>query len=62
MEEARNEVCFKTGLTGFHITLFFFYLNKIVVETNNKDLNDLVKRLDTHSGCLDRKIEDAFQK
>jgi hypothetical protein len=23
MEEARNEVCFKTGLAGFHITLFF---------------------------------------
>jgi len=41
VEEARSEVCFKTGLVGFHITLFFFYLNKMVVEENEKDLDKL---------------------
>lgn len=28
VEEARAEACFKTGIAGFHITLFFYYLNK----------------------------------
>ncbi len=32
MEEARSETCFKTGLAGFHITLFFFHLNKMIME------------------------------
>jgi hypothetical protein len=41
MEEARSEVCFKTGLAGFHITLFFYHLNKMVLEKNGKDLKKL---------------------
>jgi hypothetical protein len=32
VEEARSEICFKTGMSGFHITLFFFYLNRMVME------------------------------
>jgi hypothetical protein len=32
MEEARSEVCFKTGISGFHITLFFYHFNKMIME------------------------------
>lgn len=32
MEEARSEVAFKTGLAGFHITLFFHNFNKMIME------------------------------
>jgi len=34
LEEHRSEACFKTGLIGFHITLFYQYLNKIIIEQN----------------------------
>jgi len=27
VEEERTETCFKTGIAGFHITLFFNFLN-----------------------------------
>lgn len=36
VEEERSMVCFKTGIAGFHITLFFFYLNKMILEENGK--------------------------
>ena len=39
IEEARSEVCFKTGIAGFHITLFFYYLNKLVTEAQGKDMH-----------------------
>jgi hypothetical protein len=61
VEEARNEVCFKTGVAGFHITLLFFFLNKIVTEKGGeKDMNALVHFLDTHFGCLSDKDENSF--
>jgi hypothetical protein len=31
VEEARSEICFKTGMSGFHITLFFSELNRLVL-------------------------------
>jgi len=37
VEEARSEICFKTGIAGFHITLFFHNLNKMVVEHGSAD-------------------------
>lgn len=48
VEEKRSETCFKTGMSGFHITLFFFYLNKMVIEkrTGKKDIGGLCKDLD----------------
>ena len=62
MEEARSEVCFKTGVAGFHITLFFFQLNKMVIEKGGKNLVKFCQFLDSHYGCLEEKDEDAFQK
>jgi hypothetical protein len=62
IEEARSEVCFKTGVAGFHITLFFYYLNKMVTENQGKDMAAFCQQLDDHFGCLEAKTEDAFQK
>jgi hypothetical protein len=57
VEEERSMVCFKTGIAGFHITLFFFYLNKMILEDNGKgkDLSKLCQSLDSHYGCLAEK-------
>ncbi len=60
VEEARSEVCFKTGISGFHITLFFYYFNKQIMEANGKDVNKLVSFLDSHYGCLETLDEDNF--
>lgn len=62
MEEARSETCFKTGVSGFHITLFFFYLNKMITESEGKDMTKFCQSLDSHFGCLEAKLEDKFQK
>lgn len=32
VEDTRLEVCFKTSIAGFHITLFFYFLNKLITE------------------------------
>jgi hypothetical protein len=37
LEEARTDVCFKAGISGFHITLFFYYFNKMIMERNPSD-------------------------
>eukprot|EP00347_Sterkiella_histriomuscorum_P023864 403333121 len=62
VEEARQEVCFKTGIAGFHITLFFYFANKLITETQGKDMNKFCQQLDSHCGCLDFKLEDKFQQ
>lgn len=65
VEEARTEICFKTGISGFHITLFFFYLNKMIIEaTDNgkKNMTKFTAKLDSNFGCIDPKSENLFQK
>ena len=62
IEEARSEVCFKTGLSGFHITLFFFYLSKMVIEKDGKNLQKFCGTVDSHFGCLEERDENTFQK
>lgn len=63
VEEARTEICFKTGMSGFHITLFFFHLNKMIIEAaenGKKNMPKFCQRLDSHFGCLDAKTENLF--
>ena len=62
IEEARSEVCFKTGISGFHITLFFYQLNREIMEKGGKDMPMLLKYLDSHYGCIDFRDEDKFQQ
>jgi hypothetical protein len=60
LEEARNEVCFKTGLTGFHMTMIFFSLCEALESNfNNKNLCQV---LDDNWGCLPLKIENDLQQ
>ena len=62
VEEQRNVTCFKTGITGFHLTLFFFILNKMVLEGNGKgkDFKKFTEVLDANYGCLQDEEETAF--
>jgi hypothetical protein len=61
-EDERSEVCFKTGLTGFQITMLYHAFNKQLVEREGKkDLKAVCDQMDAHSGCMPAKAEDAFQ-
>lgn len=64
VEDARLEICFKTGMSGFHITLFFFWLNKMIMESGagDKNMDKLCEQLDGLYGCLPPKDENLFQK
>jgi len=62
LEEQRSEVSFKTGISGFHITLFYFQLCKDILEPGSKDLAKLCDTLDANFGCLPEKVEIDFQK
>lgn len=60
VEQARNEVCFKTGLVGFHMTLTFDAINKLLTEKYGGDLSKMDAELDANYGCLPRQTEDAL--
>jgi len=65
MEEARSEACFKTTIVGYHLTLFFYSLNKMIMQNADgspKSLAQLCTYLDDHFGCLNEKDEDEFQQ
>ena len=62
LEESRNEVCFKTGLVGFHMTLIFFSLCEQLESMYKNDMNKLCADLDDNFGCLDQKVESNLQK
>jgi len=58
VEDARLEVCFKTSINGFHITLFFFYLNKMIIEAadnGKKNMSKFCEKLDSNFGCIQAK-------
>ena len=60
MEEARSEVCFKTGLAGFHMTMVFFELTKLFETRYGKDLSKFDDEVDKNFGCLPMKVENTF--
>ena len=62
MEESRSEVCFKTGLTGFHMTMVFYELTKLFEGRYGKDLGKFDAEVDQNYGCLPLKVENAFQE
>ena len=62
MEEARSEVCFKTGLAGFHMTMVFFELTKLFETRYGKDLSKFDAEVDKNFGCLPMQVENAFQE
>jgi hypothetical protein len=60
VEQARNEVCFKTGLVGFHMTLTFDALNKLLTERYAGNLAKMEAELDANYGCLPQSVEDSL--
>lgn len=58
LEDARAEVCFKTGLAGFQITMLFFSLTELLISNFNKDLRAFEDSVDSNVGCLPLKVED----
>lgn len=53
LEDNRNEVCFKTGITGFHMTLVTHALSKFLEGKYKKNMNKMCEELDSNFGCLD---------
>lgn len=62
MEESRNEVCFKTGLVGFQITMIFSSLCKELDGRYGNDMLKMNQELDENFGCLPDAIESKLQK
>lgn len=62
MEENRSEVCFKTGLTGFHMTMVFYELTKLFESRFDKKLGQFDAEVDKNFGCLPMEVENAFQE
>ena len=62
MEDAREEVCFKTGQAGFQITMLFFSLTEMLQETFGRDWGRFESTVDDNFGCLPMETEDALQK
>ena len=62
MGDAREEVCFKTGMTGFRITMLFFSLTQMLNEKFNRDFGAFEASLDDNWGCLAMADEDELQQ
>jgi len=58
LEAAREEVCFKTGIAGFSITMFFFSLTQMLKEQYGGDWAAFASGVDSNHGCLPLSIED----
>lgn len=61
LEDARAEVCFKTGLAGFQITMLFFTLTELMISNFNKDWKSFEDTVDNNYGCLPLAVEDELQ-
>lgn len=61
LEDAREEVCFKTGLTGFQITMLFYSLTELLHEKFGNDWQAFESSVDDNVGCLDLRVENELQ-
>ena len=61
LEDAREEVCFKTGLTGFQITMLFYSLSEMLDTEFGGDLKAFEQSVDDNIGCLPLHVEDKLQ-
>jgi len=61
MEEAREEVCFKTGIAGFQITMLFFTLTKMLQDKYGRDFGAFEAGVDDNWGCLPLETENELQ-
>jgi ubiquitin-protein ligase/Ran GTPase-activating protein (RanGAP) involved in mRNA processing and transport len=52
VDDIRAKVCFKAGIVGNQILLFYYYLNKKIFFKPEKSIDDISKRLDSTFGNL----------
>ena len=60
MESQQEEVCFKTGLVGFQITMLFYSLTKLLQEKFRGEWQAFESAVDANYGCLELQIEDEL--
>lgn len=62
LEDAREEVCFKTGLTGFNITMMFFTFTQMFNKRyEGRNFAAFEAALDDNLGCLPMDMENELQ-
>lgn len=61
LEAAREEVCFKSGLAGFSITMFFYSLTQTLRQCYAGDWAAFEAGVDGNFGCLPLEVEDQLQ-
>lgn len=61
LEESRNEVCFKTGMVGFHITMIFYTISELIETKFAKNYKNICEAIDENHGCLDSATENTLQ-
>jgi len=61
LENAREEVCFKTGQAGFQITMLFFSLTKLIKDQFGGNWQNFESSVDSNIGCLPLNVEDSLQ-
>jgi len=57
LEDAREEVCFKTGAAGFAITMLFFTLTDMLKTTYAGNWKAFEDSVDNNVGCLSLNVE-----
>ena len=62
LEESRSEVCFKTGLVGFQITMIFYTLCQVIEKKFGRNWKNIEASLDSNFGCLSLDEENDLQK
>jgi hypothetical protein len=64
VDKHRAEVAFKTGIVGFHITLFFNAFNSLILESSGdkaKSMVSMAADMDKNCGQLADKLQDKLQ-
>ena len=62
MEDSRAEVCFKTGIAGFQITMLFYSLSSLFESAFDKNWKKFEDSIDNNYGCLAMNLENDLQK
>lgn len=57
VEEKRNEVCFKSGVVGFRLTMAWYAIHKELDKLFKADMNAFSSAVDENWGCLPRETE-----
>ena len=62
LEDAREEVCFKTGAAGFSITMLFFSITSMLKNNYGGNWKSFEDGVDGNIGCLPLAVENDLQQ